>query len=206
MKTKLILMSLLGLFLSWTGAAQAFCVENHTPYRVDVVELYPNSSGMSKQISAAAVPGSFLVQTGKAPPPGYNPNAQPVPGRECCNWQNKECNAGGKPDSVVGMQVYVQVKAGTNIGLGPVGGESYLCGQMDDNGTMMVPFHAGGHIAVSNNSRFNSNKPVATSNPKAIVLVYDPTGRHFKTYPCPGAVRKATWTDLIPDWSDVIAG
>jgi hypothetical protein len=205
MKNKLVLMSLLALFLSWTGGAYAFCVENYTTYRVDVVELYPNSSGMNKQISALSRPGEFLASLGKKVP-GYDPNAQPVPGRECCNWQNKECNAGGKQDSVVGMQVYVQVKAGANIVVGRTGGESYLCGQMDDNGNMMVPFHAGGHIAISNNDRFNPAKQIGTNNPKAIVLVYDPTGRHFKTYPCPGAVRKATWSDLIPDWSDVIAG
>ncbi len=201
MKTKLILMSLLGLVLSWAGSAQAFCVYNATTNRVDVVQLY-HWKGMSTQISMATRPGEFLAKLGKAPP-GYDPNAAPVPGSACCNWQNKECNKSGKQDALLSMQVYVQVKPGNVVG---VGREAYLCGQVDSNDNMSVPFLAGGHMVVSHNAAFKPNKPVGASNPKAVVYVYDPAGQHIKTYPCPGAPRKATWSDLIPDWSDVIAG
>lgn len=201
MRSKLILMSLLGLVLSWTGAAHAFCVYNDTTNRVDVVQLY-HWHGMSKQVSAATRPGGFVEKMSKLMP-NYDPNAAPVPGSACCSWQNKDCNESGKQDAVLSMQVYVTVKSGNAVGYGR---EGYLCGQIDGNDNMGVPFYAGGHMVVSHNTNFKPNKPVAANNPKNVVYVYDPAGRHVKTYPCPGAPRKATWSDLIPDWSDVIAG
>lgn len=204
MKARLFLSAAVALLASWAGAAHAFCVENYTTARVDAVQLY-HLSGMSKQISVMSRPGELAALNG-IKVPGYNPNAAPVPGRECCNWKEKSCNKAGKQDSTVSFIINIMVKRGTNIGIGSVGDERYQCGQIDGNDNMAVPMEAGGRIAVSPNDKFNAGKQPSASNPKFLALVFDVADRHVKTYPCPGAPRKASWSDLIPDWSDVIAG
>ena len=66
-------------FLAVEGA-EAFCVYNKTDKPMNAVQ----TSG-----------GNF----GKNIPSG---------GKECCNWQEKSCNKGGKKDSTVRFKVYYQ--------------------------------------------------------------------------------------------------
>ncbi len=198
--------TLLATLLLVAGAAvqeaNAFCVYNATESRLMVNQLY-RTKGMRKDMSGMQKPGHLAQQWNKNIP--VDPNAKAEPTKACCNVTNTDCSGGSK-SSAVSLMLRVQVKQGTNIGLGTTGGEGYTCGQLDDRENMAVKFTAGGWVVAEPNPKFNSSKEPASNNPKFLIKVFNGEGGHMKTFPCPGAPRNATWGDLIPDWSDVIAG
>lgn len=205
MKNKLfpLLLCLVTLGFSIPKEAQAFCVYNATESRLMINQLY-RVKGISKDISAMQTPGEFAKALNIKGVP-INPNAKPEPTSACCHWENRDCS-GGSQSSAVHLMLRVVEKQGTNIGIGRTGGEGYFCGKVDEQDNMGVSLTAGGWVQVEPNPGFKTNKDPAANNPKYIVKVFSTSGRHMMTYPCPGAPRKATWNDLIPDWSDVIAG
>ena len=72
----------LALFLAVEGA-EAFCVYNNT--KNDNMGVRQTSGG------------------------NFNKPFIPSGGKECCNWQEKSCNKGGKRDSIVRFDVYERV-------------------------------------------------------------------------------------------------
>lgn len=198
------LMGALLLASGWlVGQAQAFCVYNATDSRLAINQMY-RTKGLVKDISAMQKQGA-VAEAWKIQGVPVNPNAKTEPTSACCHWKNPDCS-GGSQASAVHLMLRVVEKQGTNIGIGRTGGEFHFCGQVDDQDNMAVSLTAGGWVQVEPNPTFNASKNAAANNPKYIAKVFSTKGQHMKTYPCPGAPRKATWGDLIPDWSDVIAG
>jgi len=89
----------LAVFLAVEGA-EAFCVYNQTDRRINVEQ----TGGHKKD--------SGFVR-------GIDPG-----GKECCNWQNKDCNKEGKRDGIVGFSVYYWKTA---PGPGPIGVAIDIC-------------------------------------------------------------------------------
>lgn len=183
-------------------AANAYCVENYTNEKLNAVQLIVDgewiNKGMWTNVPSAAVPGDVARAWFKNNPnvPKGDPNAKPVPGTACCNWKEKDCNPSKRQNAMLEMEITV---------LG--GGKNNLtCGKMNDKDFMAVRFPAGGRVLIVPNEKFKSNAAPATNNPKYLALVMNVEDVHIMTYPCPGAPRRATWQDLIPDWSDVVAG
>lgn len=189
-------------------AAHAFCIENYTTEKLSVVELIEDKDakaknfwikkGMWTDVTSVAVPGDVARSWFKNNPnvPKGNPNAQPVPGTACCHWSNEDCNPSKRQHAFLHTQITV---------LG--GGQNNLfCGQAVEGDYMAVKFVAGGRVQIWANPKFNANAGPSAKNPKYLAYVLNVEDVHIKTYPCPGAPRGATWMDLIPDWSDVVAG
>lgn len=198
-----LMIGIVVLGLSIAKDALAFCVYNATESRLMINQMY-RAKGMTKDISAMTKEGQAITGLGVKGVP-VNPNAKTKPTSACCHWSNQECS-GGFESAAVHLMLRVVEKQGVNFGIGRTGGEGHFCGQVDDKDNIAVSLTAGGWVQVEPNPSFKSNKNPAANNPKYIVKVFSTGGQHMKTYPCPGAERKATWGDLIPDWSDVIAG
>ena len=196
--TALVLIA--GQFFAQTS--QAYCIENYSDIKLNVVQLIPNgeivNKGMWTNVSPASVPGAVARAWFKNNPnvPKGDANAAPVPGTACCNWKNKDCNPSKRQNTILEAEIFVMGGGQNNM----------ACGKVNDQDNMAVRFPAGGRVLVENNPKFNPNQYPTTKNPRYIVKVLNVEDVHIMTYPCPGAPRRATWQDLIPDWSDVVAG
>jgi len=93
------------------GSAEAFCVYNNADRVVEV-----------KQTEG----GDFKKRVGSE--------------RECCNWENKSCNKGGKRDSIIRFDVYYKVSDHRII---PE--DVYICKDF--------PIKAGGWLTVTGNKK-----------------------------------------------------
>jgi hypothetical protein len=212
-------------------SASAFCIYNEALSPV-IASQNGVIGGLSTTIPAMSAPGEVLRQLTALDPSklGLPSTTKPVAGSACCNWENKQCNPTGNKSTKLSSLLRVQVKTGTNIGVGRTGGEGYTCGATDRQGNISVEHQAAGWVIIEPNPKFKKDKDVSWRNPPFIAKVYSnlveqnlpgmtdaqralglnftttSTPRHVKTYPCPAAVPGATWSDLIPDWSDVIAG
>ncbi len=215
MKTRLALLLAAPTLLAtslMSQSANAFCIYNTTasPLLAQQTALIGKQfrhgwSGMTTTLPAAIAPlalGQSVRQQAGLPSP------KSAPSKVCCNWQEKSCNPEGFKATTLYTQLRVKVTAGTSIGLGRVGGEGYNCGQQDAQGNETVPHEAGGWVTVEPSPKFDKTKEPSSRNPPYIAKVFteNATPNHTKTFPCPAAPRSATWSDLIPDWSDVIAG
>lgn len=191
---KALLATLVLITFAAAKDAYAFCVYNATSTPLNVMQLY-HIKGFEAKMPAKQKRGA-VATAWKIPVPGIDQNAPEVPTSACCNWQTKDCNKTGKQYGTLSLQLTPMVKS-----------ERYpQCGQVDENDNVALPVQAGGWVILDPNPKYDPKKGASASNPLYQAKVFSVDGVHTKTYPCPFAPRNATWSDLIPDWSDVIAG
>lgn len=100
-------------------------------------------------------------------------------GNACCNWQNRDCNPGGKKTSTVEFMAQLTV-SNRAIGCGPGKG---VPGMEIENPHVAV--EAGGWVEVYKAPGYDRKKYASKDNPFGIAQSYKADGSLLASFHCP---------------------